>query len=327
MKILHLPLTVPGSEQVGQERGFREVFGDQNYAKFDYLPMEGQEGKEQTNRALVATIGEFQPDIIWYQRQETDTITPNTLKEIREKYPKLWMTTWSGDARDYAPVSLTQVLPYFDIFYNDTDQVEMFKPHLEGCRYEFMPIAIDPEEGTDYSHPTGVVPEIIFVGNHYGETFSNGPFRKKLMIALSREFGDKFGVYGTGWHQGEVNWVGMCPVKHQGAYYNRAKVVISVDHIKGILHWSERLVWALMSGTPVVMEYQPGIEKHFGMVKGLVTFKDINEAVEKIHYLLSEPSLVGEDNQQFMLKHHTWKQRAERVRLDYENRHLNTITP
>ncbi|MCR4307654.1 MAG: glycosyltransferase [Candidatus Berkelbacteria bacterium] len=322
MKILHMPLTVPGSEQVGQEKGLREVFGE-GYLKFDYLPMEGQQGKEATNQTLVNIVKEFKPDIVWAQIQETTTITPKTWETIRKENPNLWLTTWSGDARDYVPQNLQQILPFFDIFYNDTDQVDMYKPYLESCRYEFMPIAVDPDEATDYSHPTGPVPEIVFIGNHYANTFSNGQFRKELMMALSREFGDKFGVYGTGWNQGEVNWVGMCPVKHQGAYYNRAKVVVSVDHIKGILHWSERLIWAMMSGTPVIVEYQPGIEERLTSINTIASGPSTDGFIAACHDALGDElgwkfKKVAEYAKIEAMSKHTWKQRAERIKLDYE---------
>lgn len=326
MKILHLPLNVPGSEQVGQERGFREVFGDENYRQFDYLVLEGQLGKNGVNDALKATIADFRPNIIWAQLQETDAILPETWEHIRQSQPDVWLTCWSGDARDYVPAGMQQWLKHFDIFYNDTDQIDLYGPYCN--RYEFMPIAVDPIEGTDYSHPTPKVPEVVFIGNDYGQNFSNGPFRKQLMMALTREFGDRFGVFGTGWDQSQVNVLGSCPVKHQGAYYHKARVVVSVDHIKGILHWSERLIWAMMSGSAVVMEDQRGLEKHSSIHPFVETFSQgsLDGAVAAVHKLLTLYSeLSGEEIPQAAakdaaLRWHTWKQRAEQVKKDYEVR-------
>lgn len=313
MKLLHLPLNVPGSEQVGQERGFREVFD--TVLTYDYLKEQGDGGKNAANEKLIATIKEFQPDILWAQLQETDCITPKTWETIRNEFPSLWMTTWSGDARTYVPTGMQQWLPNFDIFYNDTDQKELYQPHCK--RYEFMPIAVDPIEATDYSHPTPNIPEAIFIGNNYNDVFTNGGYRKELMMALTREFGNKFGVFGTGWDQSEVNVLGSCPVKHQGAYYHKAKVVISVDHIKGILHWSERLVWALASGTPVIMETQPEVRRYFA--DRVKYFNNINQAVHHINTILDKPYRC-EDNVKFILERHTWTQRAKTVLEDYERR-------
>lgn len=321
MKILHLPLTVPGSEQVGQEKGFRQVFGDVNYQKFDFLPLQGELGKNATNEALKATALEYQPDIIWAQLQETDVILPETWQQIKEQHPNIWLTCWSGDARDYVPAGMQQWLKYFDIFYNDTDQLELYKPYCN--RYIVMPIAVDPEEGTDYSHLTPNIPDIVFIGNNYGTTFSNGPFRQELMAALTKEFGNHFGVFGTGWDQNEVNILGSCPVKHQGAYYHKAKIIISVDHIKGILHWSERLVWALMSGTPVIMENQQNFQG-YDIEARVITFEqgNIKAAIDNIHKTLEvseeRRTKKAEEIKDWALTTQTWKQRAETVLSDYE---------
>lgn len=314
-KVLHLPLNVPGSEQVGQERGFKEVFGADSYRCFDYLPMEGSQGKQATNDALLGVIAEYQPDVVWAQLQETNTIAARTWELIRKTYPSLWLTTWSGDARTYVPAGMQQWLPFFDVFYNDTDQIDLYQPYCK--KYTFMPIAVDPEEATDYSHPTPKIPDVIFIGNNYNDVFTNGGYRKELMVALTREYGDRFGVFGTGWDQSEVNVLGNCPVKHQGAYYNKAKVVISVDHIKGILHWSERLVWALASGTPVVMENQPNISQWFG--DRIKYFNNTNQAVYHIGKILDNPYRC-DANVQSVLASHTWKQRAEQVLKDYEGK-------
>lgn len=321
MKLLHLPLTVPGSEQVGQEKGFRRVFGNDNYRQFDFLPLEGEIGKHATNEMLKSVVADFQPNIIWAQIQETSTITPETWQEIRRVFPSLWITMWSGDARDYVPETLKQIYPYFDVFYNDTDQVEMYLPFLGNCQYKFMPIAVDPDEGTDFSHPTPPrVPEIIFIGGNYGH-FSNSPFRFEVMKALSKEFGDQFGVFGHGWPQNEVNWLGSCPVKHQGAYYHQAKVVISVDHIQGILHWSERLIWAMMSGTPVVMEDQRGLATQDTIYPFVSVFEqgNINDCIQKVRDLLSDP-FRATAAQSAAVTYHAWEERAKQVKEDYVNR-------
>ena len=308
MKIIHLPLNVQGSEQLGQEAGFRQIFDE--YVQFDYLKAEEEVGKAVANDLLLDLVFEEEPDLMWYQRQETDTITPETLKKLRKDIP--WMTTWSGDARSYVPAALEAVLPYFDIFYNDTDQSEMYKGIAN--RYEFMPIAVDPHEAHKFDKPTPYEREIIFIGNNYNETFSNGPFRIKLMTALTQEFGDRFGIIGNGWDPLQVNAIGSCDVKDQGAYYKKAKVVISVDHIEGILHWSERLPWALASGTPIVMQRQPGIEKYFD----LDFFDTIAEAIELCRAYIFQPRQHIQENVSLFMKDHTWAVRAKKIKDDHE---------
>lgn len=321
-KVLHLPLNVAGSEQIGQEKGFREVFGSENYVQFDFLSFCGQFGNAAANEELKNLFSVHRPDIMWAQFQETAIITPETIKFIREMYPKAWLTTWSGDARDYLPTYLSQVLPFMDIFYNDTDQVEMYKPYCK--RYEFMPIAVDGDEVMADFPIASKVPEIIFIGNNYGGTFSNGRFREELMHRLSLEFGDKFGVFGNGWDSGQVTALGPIPLKQQGAYYRQAKIVLSIDHIQGILHWSERLPWALASGSKVIIEEQPHLSDNIKAVFRIFKKGNPENAISIIKQELETINRRGihvwESNRLFILENHTWKNRAEQILKDYIER-------
>jgi hypothetical protein len=116
-KILHLPLNVEGSFQSGQIKGLKEIFGEENYKLFDYLPMEGQLGRGGVNSALIQTIADWQPNIIWAQLQETNTIVDSTWSEIKSKWPNIWLTQWNGDIREVIPAYQLSILPYFDINY------------------------------------------------------------------------------------------------------------------------------------------------------------------------------------------------------------------
>lgn len=318
MKLLHLPLNVPGSEQVGQANGFREVFDE--VVEFDYLPYTGQNGNDATNRELLRLVDTVKPDIIWAQLQETNILTPHTWGQVKQFHPEAWLTTWSGDSRDYVPPYLASVLPLFDIFYNATDQ-KMYLDYAK--RMELMPIAIDPGEGSNFSHVTPPVPKIVFIGNHYGDTFPNSQGRLELMIALSKEFGNDFGVYGSGWPHGEINLLGATELKHQSTYYHKAKVVISIDHFKDFCFWSERRIWALMSATPTLVQWHPGIEKYFKDHKCSIFFMGPEDCIEHARWLLDNPNdaeFIGERGRKVALENHTWKQRGEQIRKDYDER-------
>lgn len=330
MTILHLPLNVPGSEQLGQRKGFTQVFD--KYSEFDYLKKAGELGNEGTNRLLIEWVDSIKPDIIWAQLQNTDTITTETWKIIREKHPDMWLTTWNGDARSEPLPYLIQYLNYFDIYYSATDQFDLYKPYCK--RMEFMPIAVDPTEVTTFKEVQGV-PDIVFIGNHYGDSFPNSAARYQLMAALTREFGNSFGVYGSGWPSGEVNLLGPVALKDQGSYYHAAKVVISMDHFKDMNYMSERRLWALASGTFTYIEKHPGIEQYFESGVHCGYFETAEELIAKIrkhqllleelpkdHWAHQETPLLESNAVKVVLNNHTWTQRAERVRSDYESRQI-----
>lgn len=315
MKILHLPLNVAGSEQVGQQRGFNEVF--ETYEGYDYLAVAGLYGNEEANRRLLETVSSHQPDIIWAQLQETNVLTPDTWATIRAEYPNTWLTTWSGDARTYVPPYLYSILPHFDIFYNATDQEKLYEGVCR--RYEFMPIAVDPYEVTTFKEVSGV-PDIIFIGNHYGvDAFPNSRNRYDTMVELTREFGDRFGVYGTGWPEGVgINLLGGVPIKDQGSYYKAAKVVISMDHFNDMKYWSERRLWALASSTPVAMEIDPTYPEYFEDLD-IIHFNE-STATWAVKTIMEQyEDRKSKKNQDYILTKHTWTQRAQQIRKDYED--------
>lgn len=312
MKILHLPLNVIGSEQIGQEKGFRETFED--YRQFDYLKITGEFG--DCNQALIDTVKEYQPDLIWAQLQNTSEIKSETWATIRELLPDIWLTTWCGDARVEPLPYLIQSLPYFDIFYNATDQKNMYKSYCK--RYEFMPIAVDGDEVTIFKEVENV-PDVIFIGNHYGmDGFPNSRNRYETMATLTKELGNSFAVYGSGWPFGDVNILPPVEIKDQGSYYHAAKVVISMDHFNDMDYMSERRLWALASGTPVVLEDHPGAIAEFGEASYI--FNDLSNCVDLVKDILSNPRPDGQPALDLVLNKYTWKQRAETVRRDYDDR-------
>lgn len=309
LKVLHLPLNVAGSEQVGQERGFREVF-DQ-YVQFDFVNYAGANGNADANRELLSIVEREKPNIIFAQLQQTEIITKETLETIRRDFPSVWLTTWSGDARDNLPTELIGVLPSFDIFYSCTDQEEMYSPHCQ--QYAYMPIAVDVDEVTPKQRVA--TPKIIFIGNHFGyDNFPNSNKRVRVMEALSREFGSDFGVYGFGWPN-TVNHLGTTPIKSQADYYNSAEIVISIDHFNDLRYFSERRLWAIASGSVVMLERHKGVGLDFPALKNLILFDDIDDLVAKIRALTNTDK--SQEGYEFVVTNHNWAKRAETVKKDY----------
>jgi len=298
MKLLLLPLNVPGSEQVGQERGARAVFDDVRV--FDYLDT------VRANEQFLSIVHEYKPDVIWAQLQATDIITTSTLESIRGRVPV--MMQWTGDIRETVPEQMSKRAPYFDITYIAmAGQIPMYQRY---GRAEYLPIAIDPEEVLEHHD----IPkhDIVFIGNHYGTLFPSSSERLDLCQNLSKKF-KGFAVYGNGWPN-TVNTKGSCDLKKQAAYYRNANICISMNHFNGIeQYYSERLLWCLASGTPTLVRHFPGIEKEF---VEYIPFKSTQDAAEKISNL---PTVDTERAKQHILANHTWRNRFEKVREDAES--------
>ena len=71
-----------------------------------------------------------------------------------------------------------------------------------------------------------------------------------------------------------------------------------------------------MSGGLYLTEYHPELEKFYELEKEIVTYKDFDELVEKIHHLLSNPEkaeVIRVEGRQRALNEHTWEMRFEKI--------------
>lgn len=299
MKVLHLPLNVPGSEQIGQSRGMREVFDE--VVEFDYLNYSGD-----VNAKLVE-ISKQGFDIAWMQLQETNIIQPSTLIDIKNNIKLL--TQWNGDIRRDIPSYQQLISPLFDITYLGFD-------HLKEYNYgdtRLMMIAVDPEEVK--VSPQQKEYEVVFIGNHYGNQFPDSELRLELVRLLKGRFNTK--VLGFGWPEGLSD--GMCPVKEQSQWYTKGKTCISINHFNDIKYYSERLLWCLASGTPTIVKRTPNLE--FKENEHYLGFDDVNECVRQIELVLQYPERfdkMGKLASNEVIKKHNWTERFKQLKKDYE---------
>lgn len=316
MKILHLPLNVAGSEQYGQRSGMKEVFGEENVYEYDYLEEDRQHGVERANKRLIEIVEEFKPDVYWGQHQETSTITPETFNTIRPKIK--FMSHWSGDIRSVVPNYLQQISPLFDITYIAMKgHIPMYNQFCPDVRY--MPIAVSPDEVNPPERKLDFCPEIVFIGNHYGNMFPDSNERVEVMGVLTRMF-PSFGVYGNSWPD-SVRSYGSCPLKDQIHYYRQAKVCISMNHFNKVEnYYSERLLWCLASGTPCLVKYFPGIENEF---RNIITFKDYNECGALCKKILESPQdyqEIANRAKEEILQYHSWTNRFQQLKKDIKEK-------
>ena len=316
MKILHLPLQVLGSEQVGQATGMREVFDE--VVEFDYLNMP----KDEANQKL-KEIAKQKFDIGWFQLQETNWILPETLKEIKPYFKHL--VQWNGDIREVVPEYQQKIGKYFDITYLGFDHIKQYQPYCNELK--IMMIAVDPVEVTRHfqKQPQAIDKknqeikieklekeyDVIFIGNHYGNQFPDSQFRLDLINLLRGKFNLK--VFGFDWpFETET-----CPVKSQGYYYSRAKVCLSINHFNNVKYYSERLLWCLASGTPCVAKKTPDLEFLEGT--HLLPFDDMDECVRLVGAVLDSPhqfDAMASRALSEVIKNHTWTNRFKQLKED-----------
>jgi len=304
MKILFAPLNVFGSEQIGQRRGMHEVFGKENVVEWDYL------------HDSELPKGEF--DLSWMQLQQNN-LSLDILKDLQARVK--FMTQFTGDIREVVPREFYQRKEYFDLTYiASKGQIPIYEKVCGKVKY--MPIAVDPVEVIPTKQiPLSNSPKIVFIGNNY-VGFPQSQERLDLCRVLTEHF-PNFGVLGIGWPS-SVRGFGACPVKEQGNWYSSAKIVICINNFNDVAgYWSERNLWCLASGTPMLMRRFPDIEEHFPP-DTCIYFEDINDCIRKVKETLQNPSEWYEEMtrkaRKLVLTKHNWSCRFKQLKEDYEQR-------
>jgi len=112
---------------------------------------------------------------------------------------------WTGDKRHVVPQWMIDLAPFVSLTaFSNMDDVNTMRSL--GFKSDYLEIGYDPEiykpEGESLN-----MPEIVFMGNNYGRGyFPMSGFRIDMVDFLRQEYGNRFGVYGSGWAYGNGNF-------------------------------------------------------------------------------------------------------------------------
>jgi hypothetical protein len=329
-RVLVLPLNYD-HQQLGMVQAFRDVFGGHNVEVYDYLQKsrDGQSDAE-VNAGFVDLAYHHKPDWIFMQLQETQLITAETIRTVKLAHQDAVITHWTGDYRPVLTPYLATICKACDItMASSRGQLPDFfsagATHAMYCQ-----IGIDWAEdvlGWPNWIPPFRVPDVVFIGNYYegGPWAKGSQQRLQAVRALHEAPGIDFGVVGAGWPTG-VPVVGTCTVKQQHHVWKRAKVAINVNHENDVeLYYSDRLLIALASGTPVVTRYVPGLQLEFEEASDLLWFEndDGRDLVQCVALLLGDADLrarIGANGRHTVMRHHSWYARILEILPSIEGR-------
>lgn len=320
MKVLAAPLNY-SHKQEGQLLGLKAAFGEANVVDFDYWGMHESKkhSNDDINAALIDLARRVQPDWIWLQIQGTQVIQPDALRLIKNEFPRCVITHWMGDIRERVPESLAAICRVTDAtLISSIGQIPMFR-EAGAPRVEYVQIGLDYLEdvvGEPAWTPPFDIPDVVFIGNYYANVFEAGTRERVAAIRYLQEHKIPIGVVGAGWPS-DINVVGRCHVKQQHHVYKRAKVALAINHFNNIeRYYSDRLLIALASGTPVVARHVPGLEKEFELYHTLtqecVSFANHETMIESITRLLDNETMrreIGARGRRAVIQRHTWEDR------------------
>lgn len=299
--------------QKGMTHAFQGVFGRENVAEYDYYDRVKQTGNiGLVNDEFLDQVLRFKPDWLWLQLQNTEIIRASTIQKVRQALPHCVVSHWMGDARPSVGEYLASICAATHItFLSSIKHIPMY--YAAGApEVRYLQIGLDWEEDILQEPewvPTFTVPDVVFIGNYYGDMFPGTPDRVAAVNALMSA-GVNIGVVGSGWDKNHFPVLGSCGVKQQVHIWKRAKVGISVNHFNDAAgYYSDRHLIALASGTPLVCQRIPDLDKDFEAGTELFMFSSREELVERVQQLLRDPELrakMGAAGRRRVFMEHTW---------------------
>ncbi len=275
-------------------------------------------GSPNFNEELVSITKEHGIELIFLQVQAPGIIDPNALKQCQELGAIIFAL--NGDMREELPSWHFDVAPYVDCFLF-TNMLDVRRMRERGFKAEWIELGVDPDRYKDHGirHPS---PEIVFMANSYGVgAFPLSQLRIECVQRLKQEFGDNFGVYGSGWGNfgdGEFN----SDQVREAQQYNSAKIALSISHFAVERYASDRLVRALASKCMVISHHYPNIEDSYTPGEHLVTFSDLDDLVNKCRIYLQnneERERIALAGQKHVLENFTFQKMCENIKNLFYN--------
>jgi hypothetical protein len=229
------------------------------------------------------------------------------VKELSEiKKPGAKMALWYFDAcnpefphSQHKYEAIKSILPYLDWLFT-TDHSYPWENNIEN--YYHLPQGIYFRDFEKEPQEREKEFDVIFTGGFKGE-FS---YRGKQIEAIEKAgyctkiYGrhSEKRIYGDGFRQ----------------EYEKAKLALVPESHSTVnnQYWSNRLYLATATGTPCIVGYTPGIEKHFIDGKEILIYGNEKQLLKQIKYLIDNPDKakkIGYHGRLRTMRNHTYRNR------------------
>lgn len=304
-----------GFVQPPLERAFAESFEYYTFICWtDY-----QKKLEELRGKIIDALRERAYDLIFFQIQTADVITPAFCKTLKEILPNVKIVNWTGDVRHPLPAWYLEVGAAIDItlFSNNTDAQTAA---AKGVTAGYLQIGFDDAIFKPAVASLFDAPEIVFMGNNYSDTFPLSQLRYDMVTHLHKRYGQRFGVYGGNWKELEKGNL-MGKENQEAACYRACRIAINLSHYDYELYSSDRIFRIMGSGAFCLSKMYPGLEKEFtpGVDLGLWHFSNLGfgDLNSKIDYYLDheeERQKIAKTGCELVHNKYTWRNRVEELR-------------
>lgn len=302
-----------GFSQPPLERAFKEASSDYEFVQWtDYQKDPG------ALRGLILELCQTKPrDMIFFHIQTEGIITPEFIQKLRKAaVNNPLIINWSGDVRTPLPKWYLDVGREIDLtlFSNEHDLQEF---QSRGIRAKYLQIGFDTE--FFYPKKTGNKwPEIVFLGNHYPNHFPLSKFRLEMVQFLKKTYGDRFGLYGSGW-KGLENGNLMNQLEKEADCYRGCKIAINLSHFNYERYTSDRMFRAMGAGAFCLTHNYSGIERDYVIGKHLEVWNSLPILKVQIDKYLDDDNAredIAHHGCTLVHAQHTWDYRLkEMIRL------------
>jgi hypothetical protein len=275
MKFLHIGLCATGLENPNglQKAMIRQT---SEYREINC-------GRPDLNAEIARVLAEWTPDLCFIQIQRPGILSDESARLLKSK---CFTVNWTGDIRVPTPQWYfdTGALIDLTLFTNLNDVDNLLTKSLNA---DFLDIGIDPEIYNPVGPKLKNIPEIVFMANNYHEKFPMSKYRRDLVAFMQKEFGPRFGIYGSGWVGGNGSF--MNDQRQEAAAYRGAKIGINCSNIEARGYSSDRILRIMGSGALCLSKRYPGIDDDYKNGTHLVnwgTFEELKFYCER--YLVED---------------------------------------
>lgn len=275
MRLYYIGIYNANEPQHGMRRALKSIATE--YAEMDWHTEIKRRGKD-FGKYLVNTINQFGADVVFFQIQTPDIITPEIAKQITAI-----KINWTGDVRENIDWYI-KLAPYMNVtlFTNLTD---VKKLQLKGLKSDFLQVSVDDAIYKPNGKYIDFAP-FVFFGNNYKDSFPLSDYRYKIVTQLKRKYGNQFAIFGNGWggiESGNLNY----QQEKEAMILRGAKIALSISHFNYERYFSDRLLRAMFCGCTVVSHNYKGIEVDFSIGKDIFAFDHYEELTTIVDTLLS----------------------------------------
>ena len=248
----------------------------------------GHEVLHLSSEALPDDFGKFDM-YLWVDWGEDALkgLLPYDPIKMNDLHPSVYITSDTHLGYDYR---LQKSKEFDHVFCNQIRAIEEFDK--DGIKANWLPHAVDPQ-----AYPNAPVAmkkyDIGFVG------FVTFPKRAEMLDRLFKEFPNF--------------WYGQRLFEECAEVYRKSRIVFNTAAVDDI---NMRCFEATATGSFLLTEWVPTLSECFEDGKHLVTYKTMDEAIEKARYYLEheeEREAIAKAGMDHTLTNHTYKHRAEKI--------------